>query len=119
MPVVEKTSGGSVYIRPLDQDFSIGDQVDVDDEMAAYLTEERGDFEVIEDDDSAPQEEDKPPDEDGDDFSVNGWLENDYQDRADAVLDGGLDDFLDEIEEAESSETVIDAVQERRDELEG
>ncbi|WP_323190460.1 hypothetical protein [Halostella sp. PRR32] len=59
-----------------------------------------------------------PVEEDNDDFSTNGWLENDYGDRADAVLEGGLDDYLDEIEEVETSETVIDAVEERREELE-
>ena len=54
MPVVEKTGGGRVYIRPLDQRFEVGDQVDVDEEVAAYLTEERGDFEVIDGDEPGP-----------------------------------------------------------------
>ncbi|MFC4549385.1 MULTISPECIES: hypothetical protein [Halorussus] len=49
MPRVEKTDGGLVYLRPLDRRFEIGDQVDVDEEMAAYLCEERGDFEYVRD----------------------------------------------------------------------
>ena len=65
MPVVEKTGGGRVYIRPLDQRFEVGDQADVDAEMVAYLTEERGDFEVVDGGESADQE-DEPPDEGAD-----------------------------------------------------
>lgn len=110
MPTVEKVRGGSVYIRPLDRDFEIGDRAGVGEDMAAYLCEVRGDFDLA---DGESEEGDA-----GDDFGVNGWLENDYQDRADAVLAGGLDDYLDEIEAAETSETVLDAVDERRDELE-
>ena len=104
MPTVEKAAGAWVYIRPLDRDFHVGDRADVDDELATYLVEERGDFAYA--------------GESGDDFEINGWLDNDYQDRADAVRGGGLDDYLDEIEDAETSDTVIEAVQERRAELE-
>lgn len=107
MPTVEKTSGGRVYVRLVGQEFSVGDRAEVSADEAAYLCDERGDFERVGDDDV------------GDDFSANGWLENDYQERADAVLEGGLDDYLGEIEEAETSETVIDAVEQRRAELEG
>lgn len=56
-------------------------------------------------------------DGDHDDFSANGWLDNDYQDRADAVLAGGLDGFLDAIEAAETSKTVTEAVEARREEI--
>ncbi|MDF9748368.1 hypothetical protein [Natrinema salsiterrestre] len=47
MRAVEKVRGGRVYIRPIDQRFSIGDRVTVDEELAAYLCEERGDFERV------------------------------------------------------------------------
>jgi len=104
MPTVEKAGGAWVYIRPLDRDFRAGDRADVDDELATYLVEERGDFVYV--------------DESGDDFEINGWLDNDYQDRAAAVREGGLDDHLDEIADAETSDTVIEAVDERRAELE-
>lgn len=47
MPVVEKVSGGLVYIRSLDQRFGIGDRADVDDVEAEYLVEDRGDFKIV------------------------------------------------------------------------
>lgn len=153
MPVVEKVSGGRVYIRSLARQFQIGDRAEVDAETATYLVNVRGDFEVVDDADHGDvREEDGPPDDetnpesedaaddeddedgedeedaventdpvadavDGEDFSENGWLDNDYTDRADAVREGGLDDFLDKIEAAETSDTVIQAVKDRRSEL--
>lgn len=122
MPTVEKVSGGRVYIRPLGRQFEIGDCEEVTDDQARYLCEERGDFERVDSDDDAPSdatERESEADDDGEDFSVNGWLENDYTDRADAVREGGLDDYLNEIEAAETSQTVLDAVEDRRAELEG
>lgn len=47
MPTVEKTHGGRVYIRTLGREFETGDRVGVDEEMATYLCEERGDFERL------------------------------------------------------------------------
>lgn len=126
MPTVEKTSGGRLTVRDIGT-FSPGDIVEVSDAEAQYLCDERGDFaRVGKPADDDVRQEDGPPDEtaeadvdqEGDNFEANGWLENDYQDRAEAVRAGGLDEFLDEIEEAETSETVIDAVDERRAELE-
>lgn len=51
MPTVEKTRGGRVYMRSLDRQFSIGDRAEVDDAEAEYLVEERGDFEIVDDED--------------------------------------------------------------------
>lgn len=90
--------------------FEPGDEYDVPAETADRLVANRQ-FEYVDTDDADGGS-------DGDDFSANGWLENDYEDRADAVLEGGLDDHLDEIEDVETSDTVIDAVEERREELE-
>jgi hypothetical protein len=112
MPTVEKVGGPRVVVRDIGE-FSPGDRADVSDDAAAYLCEECGGFRVVDDDngsfDFAPG--------DHDDFATNGWLDNDYQDRAEAVRAGGLDDFLGEIEDAERSDTVLDAVAERRAEL--
>jgi len=52
------------------------------------------------------------------DFDADEWLEADFRDRADLVLEGRADDYLDPIEEVETSTTVTDAVEERRAELE-
>lgn len=54
MPAVEKTTGGPVYHRGLGETLEIGDQSEVSEELAAYLCEERGDFERVDaGDDSA------------------------------------------------------------------
>ncbi|MFC6973645.1 hypothetical protein ACFQL1_01535 [Halomicroarcula sp. GCM10025709] len=126
MPRVRHTGDGGHY-RVGGHGFDPGDEHNVDDDLAGYLGD-HDDFEVL-DEAGEGNSEDTDPDEgdsefrfdpgDATDFSANGWLDNDYQDRADAVRAGGLDDYLAEIEDAETSETVIDAVDERRDELEG
>lgn len=105
MPTVEKVRGGRVMVRGIGR-FEVGDQAEISEADAEYLIEERGDFEYVNGDN-------------GDDFSIDGWLDNDYENRAEAVREGGVDDYLDEIEDAETSQTVIDAVEERRSELEG
>lgn len=48
MPVVEKVAGPRVSIRRVGEEFSVGDRADVGEATAAYLCEERGDFEVVE-----------------------------------------------------------------------
>jgi len=57
MARVEKITGGRVYIRPLATEFEVGDQADVDAEMAAYLVEERGDFERVDDGEDDPSDD--------------------------------------------------------------
>lgn len=47
------------------------------------------------------------------------WLDGDYQDRADLVRTGAVDAHLDAIEDVETSDTVLGAVEARREELEG
>ena len=51
-------------------------------------------------------------------FDAEAWLDRSYQDRKQAVQDGDVDDHLDAIEDAETSENVQEAVEERRAELE-
>jgi len=71
MPRVRKTEGASVYYRPLERDFEIGDEADVPEEDAQHLVEVRGDFERVEASaagDTEPtgddvHEEDGPPDD--------------------------------------------------------
>lgn len=127
MPVVEKTSGGRVNVRGIGE-FVPGDQAEVGQGEAEYLVEERGDFQVVdagEPEEPAPEEaeteaEPEPSEDTADEsFDVDEWLDRDYQDRAEAVAAGDVDDHLEEIEDEETSETVIEAIQGRRDELEG
>jgi len=121
MPVVEKTHGNQVYIRGAGR-FERDDRKEVSDEMAEYLTEERGDFAVVDEDGDVTEVED---DNDSDDeeseaeaFDTDAWLEQDYTDREDRVRSGDVDDELELIAESETSNTVLDAIGERRAELE-
>lgn len=107
MPTVEKTSPGRVYVRSVDQEFALGDRADVSEDGAAYLCEERGDFERVDDDADDGTETTR--------FDQEQWLDRDYQDREQAVLDGEVDEHLGKILQGETSETVKDAVAERRE----
>lgn len=51
-------------------------------------------------------------------FDAEAWLDEDYLDRAAAVREGEVDEHLDAIEAAETSQTVEEAVADRRAELE-
>lgn len=120
MPVVKKTSGGRIVVRGIGE-FIPDEEADVSKDDAQYLVDERGDFVRLDSSDEDEPTDDAAFDFDPaghDDFETNGWLENDYQDRAEAVRAGGLDDFLNEIEDAERSDTVLEAIDERRAELE-
>ena len=126
MPTVEKVTSGRVYVRQVDREFSVGESVDVSDADAAYLVDERGDFEVVDDGDDSESDgtaegdpiEGKPVAEIDVAEHLNRWLDQHYTHRAEQVRGGDVDDSLDAVAEAETSETVIEAVEERRVELE-
>ena len=123
MPVYEKTTGGEVYLRGIDRRVSAGDRVDVNEEFGAYLRE-RGDFRPVDVQDADFREVDGTDETDGSDdessaFDADEWLDRPYQERADRVLDGDVDEHLEMIDDAETSDTVRGAVDERRAELEG
>jgi hypothetical protein len=65
MPVVEKTSGGTVRVRGIGE-FEPGDRADVSTADAQYLCDERGDFERVDEEvadaGGEVREEDGPPD---------------------------------------------------------
>jgi len=50
-------------------------------------------------------------------WTEEAWLEGSYTERAEAVTDGRVDEHLDAIADAETSENVIEAVEQRRDDL--
>lgn len=143
MPTVRYTSEGGRY-RTAGVTFESGDTHEVPDGKAEYLVEEVGDFEYAEDagttgdadepvdddvhvedgppddnaDNSAPESEDGDEgDGDGGEFDIDAWLDHDYQERADRVNAGEVDDHLDQIAEEETSDTVLDAIGVRRAEL--
>jgi len=137
MPTVEKVSGGRVYVREAGRKFDRGDRADVSEATAAYLCEERGDFERVDataatedggNDDAATAEPELTDESDGsgdvtDDaggdidssFDADEWLERDYQERADLVKAGAVDAHLETLLEVETSETVKDAVETRQE----
>jgi len=138
MPTVEKVSGGRVHIREAGREFDRGDRADVSEATAAYLCEERGDFERVdagaatEDGDGADDAATAEPesadegDESGDvtddaggdvdsSFDADEWLERHYQERADLVEAGAVDAHLETLLEVETSETVRDAVKIRQE----
>jgi len=127
MPTVRYTAEGGHY-RIGGHGFDPGDEHEVDDELATYLADHE-DFEVVDGDEGGGDAVVQPPDEDplegqpvaDVDVSehLDRWLDQHYTHRAEQVRSGDVDDSLDEIEDAETSETVIEAVQDRRAELEG
>jgi hypothetical protein len=121
MPEVRYTGGG--HYRVDGYGFDAGDVHDVGDELFGYL-EAHEDFEVVGDagDDGVHEEdplEGKSVAEVDVSEHLDRWLDQPYDHRAEQVRGGGVDDSLDAIEDAETSQTVIDAVEERRDKLEG
>jgi len=128
MPRVQKTTGSETFVRGAGR-FEVGDEADVDAEMAAYLVDERGDFDYVDGPpDDAPSEEDGPPDDTGDnaeaddagddEFDVDAFLDRTpVSDVADGICAGEADDHLDAVQEAAERVTVQDAVGERRAEL--
>lgn len=101
------------------------------DTRRSFLAEGEGVYDIPDDAEDQYRSrgwEDPPDDADdtdaggtsGDDesFDEDAWMEPGYQQREAAVLDGRVDEHLDAIEAAETSETVKEAVEERRAELE-
>lgn len=131
MPTIRYTADGGRY-RVAGETFEPGDSADVSDGLAEHLVDDVGDFErvhenitdvefeeVDDDGDGSDGQEGKPPDVDEwEDWNEDDWLELDYQQRADDVRAGLVDDHLDEIEDAETSTTVVDAVALRKQDLE-
>lgn len=120
-------TAGSVD-HPEHGEFEIADgSVEVDGyETASDLVDEFGSLAWADADPGQPDggagaddgDDDAEPESD-DGFDIDAWLDHDYEDRAREVEAGGVDAHLDAIKANERSATVIDAVDERIDELEG
>jgi len=129
MPRVQYVGGGGYYIRDGPDFDEAGDEADVGERTADRLCA-RDDFERVTTDADAGEDASSDDSDDGaadagDDageaepFDVEAWLDQNYQTRADRVRDGDVDHILDTIVDIETSQTVLDAVDDRRDELEG
>jgi nucleoside-diphosphate-sugar epimerase len=126
MPRVQYLGCGGYYIRDGPDFDEAGDEADVGKRTADRLCA-RGDFERVTADaedasgDGSGDEAADAGDDDGEaePFDAEAWLDQDYQTRADRVRDGDVDAHLAAIADAETSQTVLDAVNDRRDELEG
>ena len=118
MPTVEKTHGGLVLVRSIGERFKVGDRADVDEETARYLTDERGDFALVDGEEMETDESDA--DSENDEFDVDRFLDRTpVEDVADDIHAGEADDHLDAVADAADRTTVHDAIGERRAELEG
>lgn len=119
MVTIEKVQGGRYRTDSVDETVTTGDRIDVDEAQAAYLCDERRDFRRVDDDgDEAADPSGEAEGSDEDEFDADAWLEQDFDDRADRVRAGDVDDHLEEIADEETSDTVLDAIGERRAELE-
>lgn len=127
MPRVRYT-GTAVYNLRDGPTWSEGDVHEVDRATAERLCEQAY-FEHAKADDGEDSvgESEAPGDGDdggvdsdaADEFDTAAWLEADYEVRAERVTAGAVDAHLDAVEAAERSQTVIDAVEQRRADLEG
>ena len=122
---VEHVSGGVIRHQSIGRS-TPGDTHDVSEEAAAYLCEEREEFEysdVIDAEyedvtDSEGDGGDTDDESDGGAFDEDAWLDQDYTDRAEQVRTGEVDAHLETIDDIETSGNVRDAIGERRAELE-
>lgn len=94
-----------------------GDVVEID----AHLADPHPEFVPVADATEADADTDTEPDTESavGEWDDEEWLDGGYQDRADMVRTGSVDEYLDEIEACETSQTVRDAVAARREELAG
>jgi hypothetical protein len=98
-----------------------GDVVDVDPDVGERLLEEKRYFvraETAASGDAGDADIDAGASTADGEFDVEEWLEADYDDRAARVEAGEVDEHLEAIAEAETSDTVLDAIGVRRAELE-
>jgi hypothetical protein len=128
MVEVRNTSPRDIYVSGV-AGFEAGATEDIPRRHAEYLDENRDHFEIVDEGYSAGSDGDvDEADEDGDGtaededgadetFDADEWLDADYTERADRVRGGEVDEHLDQIIDEETSTTVVEAAEERKDEL--
>jgi hypothetical protein len=84
--------------------------VDEDSEKATVADDEDAEVSTGEDSEEVDTTESAEAD-----FDADAWLDQDYTTREEAVLEGEVDEHLGKILEVETSETVKDAVDPRRE----
>lgn len=122
MTKVHMTDEGPSRQRVAGHTFAPGTTHDVEDDVAESLLsmEHFEEGEAPSDDDEEPEESGPVESEDVTSSEWPGedeWLDSEYEERVETVESGGADAFLDEIEDVERSQQVLDAVEDRRDEL--
>ena len=126
---VRNDSGTRIRGGPAGVSLYDGDIAEMAAEHAPHYVDNYG-FTIIaegpfadEDEDEDGADEGDASDADAEDvdeweaWNEDDWLDLDYQQRADDVREGRVDDYLGQIEASETSETVEEAVAERRAEL--
>jgi len=121
MPHYEWTGDGSYQDHANDRIVEPGEVVELAErigepntELVRVSDEEVGD-EASSDGDEENEEEGTEEGTEEEAFEIETWLDQDYQTRADRVEDGDVDEHLDTIAEAETSQTVQNAIDDRRD----
>lgn len=124
MATVERVRGRGL-VRGIGR-FEAGDVAEVSEDGAEYLVEENGDFRRV-DDEAVSEADDEAAEGDGDDaepvdewedWNEEDWLDAHHMTRASDVASGAVDDHLETIQEIDTSDSVLDAVEERRAKLE-
>jgi hypothetical protein len=117
MPRYKWTGDGSYQDHANDRVVEPGDVIG----LAERIGEPNAELVRISDDsdeESGSSETEAEAEAESETFDSEAWLDENYQTRAQRVGDGDIDEHLDTIAEVETSETVQDAVEDRRDELE-
>lgn len=107
-----------------------GQEIEVEeDDVDVYLDHRSDGWTLVDDEgdateaDDSTDEDDESSDADGEDepevvFDVEGFLDRNVDPIADDIKDGVADGYLDDVEEGADRKTVLDAIEDRREELE-
>lgn len=123
MPTVRYTGGGRYRVGG--HNFGPGDKREVDEDLADHLAgvdefDILGDYDVLDDDGDDSDGDDGSDDDPDGEFDVDAFLDRTpVEDVADDIRAGEADGHLDAVEETADRVTVEDAIEDRRDDLEG
>ena len=115
--------GNRTLVRTAGEDVDPGEEFEPTDSELRHFGDrivEAPDADDVSEGEEPVAEADESDSEDDEhwEFDAEEWLDVQFETRAEAVRDGDVDEHLDAIEECERSDTVVEAVEERREELE-
>lgn len=110
MPQYRWTGDGLYHDNRTDRLVESGEVVELDEAVG----EPNRELVRVEDEADGDEEEAAEQAEDTETFDPEEWLDQDYQQRTERVQSGDVDEHLGKILQAETSETVKDAVEDRQ-----